>query len=127
MSHRYEAGVRLLRAGQVDEAIQELQAARGDPRLRWQALTQLGHCFKARTTGASLSETLRKRLRLSPTAEAAKKKEVLFLSARAAPKRAICARRGCRQRLANIDFSYRDIGRMLDEWQTRLDGAKAPK
>ena len=32
MSHRYEAGVRLLRGGQVDEAIQELQAVRGDPR-----------------------------------------------------------------------------------------------
>ena len=48
MSHRYEVGVRLLRGGQIDEAIQELQAARGDPRLRWQSLIQLGHCFKAR-------------------------------------------------------------------------------
>ena len=48
MSHRYEVGVRLLRGGQIDEAIQELQAARGDPRQRWQSQIQLGHCFKAR-------------------------------------------------------------------------------
>ena len=31
MSHRYEMGLRLLRLGQIDEAIKELQAARADP------------------------------------------------------------------------------------------------
>ena len=25
--------------------------------------------------------------------------------------------------LANIDFGYRDIGRLLDEWQEQLDAA----
>jgi hypothetical protein len=25
--------------------------------------------------------------------------------------------------LANIDFAYRDIGRLLDEWQEQLDAA----
>jgi tetratricopeptide (TPR) repeat protein len=127
MSHRYEAGVRLLRAGQVDEAIQELQAARGDPRLRWQALSQLGHCFKARNNWRLAQRNFEEALRLLPTAEAARKKEVLFLLAQG------CAEAGdlahavdVANELANIDFSYRDIGRMLDEWQTRLDGAKAP-
>src|SRR5262245_44935629 len=48
LGHRYEVGVRLLRAGQIDEAIKELQAARGDVRVRWQSLFYLGYCFKAR-------------------------------------------------------------------------------
>ncbi len=128
MSHRYEVGVRLLRAGQYDEAIQELQAARGDPRLRWQSLTQLGHCFKARNNWRLAQRNFEEALRLIPTAEAAKKKEVLFLLAEG------CAEAGdlahavdVANELANIDFSYRDVGRLLDEWQTRLDGAKAPK
>jgi tetratricopeptide (TPR) repeat protein len=127
MSHRYETGVRLLRAGQFDEAIQELQAARGDPRLRWQSLTQLGHCFKARNNWRLAQRNFEEALRLIPTAEAARKKEVLFLLAQG------CAEAGdlahavdVANELANIDFSYRDIGRLLDEWQTRLDGAKAP-
>ena len=67
-------------------------------------------------------------MRLIPTAEAAKKKEVMFLFAQG------CAEAGdlahavdVANELANIDFSYRDIGRLLDEWQTRLDGAKTPK
>ena len=29
--------------------------------------------------------------------------------------------------LANEDFAYRDIGRMLDEWQARLRQEKAVK
>src|SRR5262249_41454868 len=37
MVHRLELGVRLLRAGQTDEAIKELQSARNDPRNRWRA------------------------------------------------------------------------------------------
>jgi tetratricopeptide (TPR) repeat protein len=128
MSHRYEAGVRLLRGGQVDEAIQELQAARGDPRLRWQSLTQLGHCFKARNNWHLAQRNFEEALRLLPTVEAARKKEVLFVLAQG------CAEAGdlahavdVAYELANIDFSYRDIGRLLDEWQTRLDGANAPK
>ncbi len=50
MSHRYEVGVRLLRAGQIDEAIRELQAARADIRYRWQSSLHLGYCFRRRTT-----------------------------------------------------------------------------
>lgn len=128
MSHRYEVGVRLLRAGQVDEAIQELQSARGDPRLRWQSLIQLGHCFKARSNWRLAQRNFEEALRLLPVAEAANKKEVLFVLAQG------CAETGdlahaveLANELANIDFSYRDIGRLLDEWQTRLDGADVPK
>ena len=128
MGHRYEVGVRLLRGGQIDEAIQELQAARGDPRLRWQSLIQLGHCFKARNNWRLAQRNFEEALRLLPVAEAARKKEVLFLLAQG------CAEAGdlghaidLGNELANIDFSYREIGRLLDEWQSRLEQADAKK
>ena len=128
MGHRYEVGVRLLRGGQIDEAIQELQAARGDPRQRWQAQIQLGHCFKARNNWRLAQRNYEEALRLLPIAETAKKKEVLFLLAQG------CAESGdlahaidLGHELANIDFSYRDIGRLLDQWETRREGADAPK
>ncbi len=96
MSHRYEVGVRLLRSGQYDEAIQELQAARGDPRLRWQALTQLGHCFKARNNWRLAQRNFEEALRLIPTAEAVRKKEILFLLAQGCARSGRPgARRGC--------------------------------
>ena len=128
MSHRFEVGVRLLRGGQIDEAIQELQAARGDPRQRWQSQIQLGHCFKARNNWRLAQRNYEEALRLLPVSETAKKKDVLFLLAQG------CAEAGdlahaidVGNELANIDFSYRDIGRMLDEWQTRREAADAPK
>ena len=128
MSHHYEVGVRLLRGGQIDEAIQELQAARGDPRQRWQSQIQLGHCFKARNNWRLAQRNYEEALRLLPVSETAKKKDVLFLLAQG------CAEAGdlahaidMGHELANIDFSYRDIGRLLDEWQTRREAADAPK
>jgi tetratricopeptide (TPR) repeat protein len=128
MGHRYEVGVRLLRGGQIDEAIQELQTARSDPRLRWQSLIQLGYCFKARNNWRLAQRNFEEALRLLPVSEAARKKEVLFLLAQG------CADSGDLGRaidlgneLANIDFSSREIGRLLDEWQTRLEGADAQR
>ena len=43
-----DRGVRLLHAGQIDEAIRELQASRADPRHHWKSLLYLGYCFKNR-------------------------------------------------------------------------------
>src|SRR5439155_9821907 len=48
LAHRLELGVRLLRAGQADEAIAELQQARKDARQQGKAAMYLGFCFKGR-------------------------------------------------------------------------------
>jgi tetratricopeptide (TPR) repeat protein len=125
--HRYEVGVRLLRAGQVDEAIHELQASRADPRHRWQSLLYLGHCFKARNNWRLAQRNFEEALQTLPSGEAAARKDLLFLLAQG------CAEAGDLGRavdlaheLANEDFTYRDIGRLLDEWQARLQQADAP-
>jgi tetratricopeptide (TPR) repeat protein len=126
--HRYEVGVRLLRAGQVDEAITELQAARAESRLAWQAAFQLGHCFKARNNWRLARRNFEDALRQLPPGEKEQRKEVLFQLAEG------CAANGelehavdVAHELANLDFGYRDIGRLLDEWEERLRQEKAVK
>ena len=127
MVHRFEVGVRLLRAGQYDEAIQELQAARSDPRHRWQAMLYLGHCFKARNNGRLAQRNFEDALENLPGTESATRKELLFLLAQGHAEAGDLARAvDVAHDLANLDFSYRDIGRLLDEWQSKLQQERIP-
>ena len=120
MSHRFELGLRLLRAGNVDEAIRELQMARDDMRLQWRSLLYLGHCFKARRNWKLARRNFEEALKALPVGENAARKEILFQLAQG------CADNGEMQpaiemgmELANLDFTYRDINRLLDEWQAK--------
>jgi tetratricopeptide (TPR) repeat protein len=124
MSHRYEVGVRLQRAGQIDEAIRELQAARADPRYRWQSLMALGHCFKARNNWRLAERNFEEALKTLPAGELDNRKEILFeVAVGCAEANDLNKAIDMATELANIDFSYRDIGRLLDEWQTRMQQA----
>jgi tetratricopeptide (TPR) repeat protein len=121
-TQRFELGVRLLRAGQIDEAIRELQTARGDPKLHWKCLLYLGHCFKSRNNWKLARRNFEESLQHIPQAEEAARKELYFQLAQG------CADAGDLEaaiefatELANLDFSYRDIGTLLDEWQEQLE------
>jgi Tfp pilus assembly protein PilF len=124
MVHRFELGVRLLRAGQVDEAIRELQAARSDPRHHWRALLYLAHCFKTRNNWRLAKRNFEECLQNLPANEEATRKEVLFhLAQGSADAGDLSAAIEVAHELANLDFGYKDIGRLLDEWQNRLEQA----
>ncbi|MBL8794064.1 MAG: tetratricopeptide repeat protein [Planctomycetia bacterium] len=122
--HRLELGVRLMRVGQIDEAIKELQAARSDARISWRALLYLGHCFKFRNNWKLARRNFEDALHALPPNEQDSRKEILFVLAQG------CAEAGelndaieMGHELANLDYSYRDIGRLLEEWQSRLQQA----
>jgi tetratricopeptide (TPR) repeat protein len=119
--HRLEIGIRLLRAGLVDEAIQELQAARNDPRSRWQTLYYLGHCFKARNNWRLAQRNFEEALQTIATGgDQGKRKELLFVLAEGYAQNGDLNRAiDLGSELANEDFSYKEIGRLLDEWQAR--------
>jgi tetratricopeptide (TPR) repeat protein len=124
MAHRFELGVRLLRAGQVDEAIRELQAARSDPRQHWRSLMYLAHCFKTRNNWRLAKRNFEECLQSLPPGEAATRKEVLFQLAQGSAEAGdLAAAVEMAHELANLDFAYKDIGRLLDEWQSRLEQA----
>jgi tetratricopeptide (TPR) repeat protein len=124
MVHRFELGVRLLRAGQVDEAIRELQAARSDPRQHWRSLMYLAYCFKTRNNWRLAKRNFEECLQNLPAHEQATRKEVLFQLAQGSAEAGdLSAAIELAHELANLDFAYKDIGRLLDEWQARLEQA----
>jgi len=128
MANRFELGLRLLRAGQNDEAIRELQAARADPRNHWRALLYLGYCFKNRNNWRLAKRNFEEALQQMPPGEDAARKEVLFqLAQGAAEAREWSFAVDMGHELANLDFTYNDIGRLLDEWTARMQQANAPK
>ena len=126
LNHRYEVGVRLLRAGQLDEAICELQASRGDHRFRWQSSLYLGYCFKARNNWRLAQRNFEEALEALPLTESSNRKDILYELARGhadagdLPKAIDVA-----HELAQVDVAYRDISTLMEEWQTRLRQAQA--
>lgn len=125
MSHRLEIGIRLLQTGQLEGAIQELQAARTDPRVHCKALVYLGFCFKSRNNWRLAQRNFEDALRNLPAHETELKKEILFqLAEGCANGGDVAAAVEWAYELANEDFSYKNIGQMLDQWQTQLQGNK---
>jgi tetratricopeptide (TPR) repeat protein len=124
MAFRFELGVRLYRTGQLDEAIRELQTTRADPRHQWRSLMHLGLCFRSRNNWRLARRNFEDALQNLPQGNQDQRKEILFNLAQG------CADAGdfaeaveFGAELANMDFAYRDIGRLLDEWQSRLQEA----
>lgn len=121
LNHLLELGIRLLRAGQTDAAIMELQKARNDPRQRWRALLYLGYCFQSKKNWRLAQRNFEDALQTLPPGEDASRKELLFQLARGAADSGDYSKAiDMAYELANLDFGYRDIGRLLDEWQTKL-------
>jgi tetratricopeptide (TPR) repeat protein len=120
-SYRFEMGIRLFRTGQLDEAIRELQGVRADPRHHWRALMYLGYCFQTRKNWRLAQRNFEEALENLPPGEEAIRKELLFQLAHGAAEAGDLSRAlELGYELANRDFSFRDIGRLIDEWQARL-------
>jgi tetratricopeptide (TPR) repeat protein len=119
-----DLGVRLLRAGKTEEAIGELQQVRKDPRLLGKAAMYLGFCFKGRNNWRLAERNFREALKTLPAGEDASRKEVMFqLATGTAESGDLAQAVEFGHELANQDYLYRDIGRLLDEWQTKLQKA----
>jgi tetratricopeptide (TPR) repeat protein len=124
LGNRFELGVRLLRAGQTDEAIRELQAARAEPRWYWKSLLYLGYCFKSRNNWKLARRNFEEALAGVPSGEDAARKEIYFqLASGSAEANELQDAVNFGTELANLDFSFREIGHLLDEWQARLSEA----
>ncbi len=124
LSHRIELGTRLLKADLVDEAIAELQLARRDDRLKWRASLLLGMCFKKRNNWRLAQRNFEEGLAGVPESEEGVKKELLFQLASGAAENGDLPRAiDLGHELANLDFSFKSIGKLLDEWNDRLQSA----
>ncbi len=124
LQHRIELGTRLLKADLVEEAIKELQQVRRDEKLKWKAAMLLGVCFRKRNNWRLAQRNFEEALEAVPATEEAGKKELLYQLASG------CAENGDLPRaldlgheLANLDFNFKNIGKLLDEWNDRLQSA----
>jgi tetratricopeptide (TPR) repeat protein len=124
LSLRLDLGVRLLRAGRTEEAIGELQQVRKDPRHLGKAAMYLGFCFKNRNNWRLAERNFREAIKNLPESEDASRKEVMFqLATGSADAGDLAQAVELGHELANQDYLYRDIGRLLDEWQAKLQKA----
>lgn len=124
VGHRIELGTRLLKADRVDEAIAELQLARRDERLKWRAALYLGLCFKKRNNWRLAQRNFEEGLTGVPDSEEAVKKELLYQLASGAAENGDLPRAiDLGHELANLDFSFKNIGKLLDEWHDRSQSA----
>lgn len=117
---RFELGLRLLRANQVDEALEELEEVRGDLVYHWRAMFYLAHAHLARHHWPLAERYFEEALLHAPPGEEMVRRELLFQLAQGAADagdlaKAVDVGRG----LAELDPEYRDIRRLLEEWQTR--------
>ncbi len=120
-TYRFELGVRLLRAGRMDEGIEELEEIPAESVPYWQARFYLGHCYNYRNNWPLAERCFEEALLHVPPAEEAARKELLFQLAQGAANagdltKAIDIGRG----LAGLDAEYQAIDRRVREWQDRL-------
>jgi hypothetical protein len=106
---------KLYRAGRIDEAIPELQQARGDPKNRVRCGLILGRCFFDKGYHAQASDTLREALDAHEVRDDELGKELLYWLARSAEAggQPDAARKAYGQ-LLQMDYNYRDIRARLD-------------
>jgi tetratricopeptide (TPR) repeat protein len=121
---RFEMALRLMRTGQVDEAIKELQALRTDPRHQSKVLVYLGFCFKGRNNWRLAQRNFEEALQHLTPADENLRKEVLYqLASGYAEARELARAVDLACELANLDFGYKNISELLDQWQARLQKA----
>jgi tetratricopeptide (TPR) repeat protein len=124
LSHRLELALRLEQAEQLDQAIAELQQVKKDTKLGWKAALHLGICFKKRSNWRLAQRNLEDALAGVPEGDEAGRKEILYhLAVGSADDGDLQKALDLGHDLANIDFNYREIGKLLDVWQERLQEA----
>jgi tetratricopeptide (TPR) repeat protein len=123
VGHRVELGVRLMKLDKLDEAIAELQAARRDDKWKGRAAMYLGICFRKRHNWKLAQRNFEEALlALTTPAEEPARKEVLYQLATGSAENGELPRAvELGTELANIDFGYKKISQLLDDWHAKAE------
>ena len=114
MGYRYDYGMLLQKSGQVKEAIAELQLAKDEPSRKGDCLLALGQCFQMIRQYKLAMTHYQEAVSALEIGES--KKKVLYLAMKLAltlEDYGLAESYG--HQLAAIDFSYRDLGEVLDQ------------
>jgi Flp pilus assembly protein TadD len=120
-AHRMELGLRLIKLDKLEEAIAELQVARRDEKYKGKAAMYLGICFRKRNNWRLAQRNFEEALQALALSDEAARKEVLFQLATGSAENGELPRAvDLGNELANIDFGYKNIGQLLDEWHGKV-------
>jgi Flp pilus assembly protein TadD len=120
--HRLELGTRLLKADQIDEAVTVLQKVKSDERLRGKASLLLGVAFRRKgKSGWPLAQrNFDEALKELPANDEVNRKEAMYHLAVGCSENGDVSRAiEVGHELANLDFGYRNIGKLLDDWHSK--------
>ena len=120
--HRLELGTRLLKADQIDEAVTVLQRVKGDERLKGKAALLLGVAFrrKGRSGWPLAQRSFDEALKELPSSDEANRKEAMYHLAVGCSENGDVSRAiEVGHELANLDFGYKNIGKLLDDWHAK--------
>jgi tetratricopeptide (TPR) repeat protein len=121
--YRYEVGVRLLKAGQLDEAMTTLIQAQADPAYRGPALIALGQCRRGRNDARRALVCFEEALQALPADAGRQRLEAIYEMARCHADLGEWPRAvdlACD--LVRLDPAHGDIARLLEDWQSRSRG-----
>ena len=121
--HRVELGLRLMKLDKLDEAIAELQAARRDDKHKGRAAMYLGVCFRKRNNWKLAQRNFEEALQalIAPADEPARKEVLFQLATGSADNGELPRAVDLGHELANMDFGYKNIGQLLDDWHARAE------
>ncbi|MFO0805080.1 MAG: hypothetical protein U0791_18395 [Gemmataceae bacterium] len=124
VQHRLELGIRLLKADLTEEAIAELQQAKRDDKIKWKAGLYLGISFQKRNAWRLAQRNFEEALASLPAGEDGGRKELLFhLASGSAQNGDLPRALDLGHELANMDYGFKGIGKLIDEWQEKLQNA----
>ncbi|MEN6458634.1 MAG: tetratricopeptide repeat protein [Thermoguttaceae bacterium] len=116
LTFKYELGRRYLKAGQYAEAIRELQTAQNDPRRKGVCLLVLGQCFEQIKQYPLAKAHYESALVELPERDADNRKRTLYLAGRLTLHiRDLDAAEKHLTTLAALDFTYKDVSKLLDK------------
>jgi tetratricopeptide (TPR) repeat protein len=119
--YRLELGVRLLRAGQFDEAIELFLALRGVPELAGRALLYAAYCHLNRKQTQKAAALLHEALVALGSDTSATKKEVLFLLAQhAVSVENLTEATAHVEELLRIDSQYKNVDELAAQLRQKL-------
>lgn len=114
LSFRYELGEILLRQGQPQEAIPELQKARQNPNVRLRAMFLLAKCYEAKSMSDLAVKTLSSALEDMPAMDGLKKEMLyqlgLLLEKMGKKEESLEAMK----QIYEVDYGYRDVARRVE-------------
>ncbi len=123
-AHKYEYALRLMQNQRYNEAIPLFQEAQKDPRRKISAMDKVGYCFLMKGWYADAVDVFTHAIEAYEIKDDAVAKELRYNLARAYEEQGDNEKAlDVYRRIAQLDFSYKDVGERVDRLRARQDKA----